>query len=72
MTEKKVLTDGNHVIELYHLQNSLHNDGLIVAYLPKEKILVEADAFTPRHRPMRRRRIRHRRTTRIWWKTSSG
>jgi len=47
MTDKKVLTDGNHVIELYRLQGSYHNDGLIVAYLPKEKILVEADAFTP-------------------------
>ena len=47
MTDKKVLTDGNHVIELHRLQGSNHNDGLIVAYLPKEKILVEADAFNP-------------------------
>ena len=47
MTDKKVLTDGNHVTELHRLQNSLHNEGLIVAYLPKEKILVEADAFNP-------------------------
>src|SRR5262249_48603704 len=43
----KVLTDGNHVIELYRLQGSNHNDGLLVAYLPKGKILVEADAFNP-------------------------
>jgi glyoxylase-like metal-dependent hydrolase (beta-lactamase superfamily II) len=47
MTDRKVLTDGNHVIELHRLQGSNHNDGLIVAYLPKEKILVEADAFNP-------------------------
>jgi glyoxylase-like metal-dependent hydrolase (beta-lactamase superfamily II) len=47
MADKKVLTDGNHVIELHRLQGSNHNDGLIVAYLPKEKILVEADAFNP-------------------------
>jgi len=47
MADKKVLTDGNHVIELHRLQSSNHNDGLIVAYLPKEKILVEADAFNP-------------------------
>ena len=47
MTEKKVLTDGNHVIELHHLQGSGHNGGLLVAYLPKEKILIEADAFNP-------------------------
>ena len=47
MADKKILTDGNHVIELHRLQGSNHNDGLIVAYLPKEKILVEADAFNP-------------------------
>src|SRR5437016_2940473 len=51
MTDKKVLTDGNHVIELHRLQGSNHNDGLIVAYLPKEKILVEADAFNPPAQP---------------------
>ncbi len=47
MTDKKVLTDGNHVIELHHLQGNGHNDGLIVAYLPKLKVLVQADAFNP-------------------------
>jgi glyoxylase-like metal-dependent hydrolase (beta-lactamase superfamily II) len=47
MADKRVLTDGNHTIELHRLQGSNHNDGLIVAYLPKEKILVEADAFNP-------------------------
>jgi glyoxylase-like metal-dependent hydrolase (beta-lactamase superfamily II) len=47
MGDKRVLTDGNHVIELHRLQGSNHNDGLIIAYLPKEKILVEADAFNP-------------------------
>ncbi len=47
VSEKKVMTDGNHVIELDHLQGSGHNAGLLVAYLPKEKILIEADAFNP-------------------------
>ena len=51
MTEKKVLTDGNHTIELHHLKGSGHNEGLIVAYFPKEKILVEADAFNPPAQP---------------------
>jgi glyoxylase-like metal-dependent hydrolase (beta-lactamase superfamily II) len=45
--DKKVMTDGNHVIEIYRMQGSNHNEGLLVAYLPKEKILVEADAFNP-------------------------
>ena len=51
MTDKKVMTDGNHVIELYQLHTNFHNDGLIVAYLPKEKILVEADSFNPPAQP---------------------
>jgi glyoxylase-like metal-dependent hydrolase (beta-lactamase superfamily II) len=51
MTEKKVLTDGNHVIELYHMTGIGHHDGLIMAYLPKEKILVEADAYNPPPQP---------------------
>ena len=45
--EKMVLTDGTHVIELYHQTNFLHHDGMLLAYLPKEKILLEADGFNP-------------------------
>jgi len=45
--EKKVLTDGTHVVELYHMQSFGHHDGMLLAYLPKEKILVEADAYNP-------------------------
>jgi glyoxylase-like metal-dependent hydrolase (beta-lactamase superfamily II) len=47
MTDKKILTDGNHVIELYHLPDSGHNAGLVVAYLPQQKILYEADSYNP-------------------------
>jgi len=43
--EKKVLTDGTHVIELYHLQNSTHDIYDMIAYLPKQKIFLEADEF---------------------------
>src|SRR3989441_545562 len=45
--EKKVLTDGMRTIELYHLQNFHHHDGMLVAYLPKEKVLLEADGYNP-------------------------
>ena len=45
--EKKVLTDGTHVIELYHLQNFGHHDGMLIAYFPKEKVLLEADGYNP-------------------------
>jgi glyoxylase-like metal-dependent hydrolase (beta-lactamase superfamily II) len=47
MTDKKVLTDGNHVVELYRLKDSTHNDGLLVAYLPREKVLLEGDGWNP-------------------------
>jgi glyoxylase-like metal-dependent hydrolase (beta-lactamase superfamily II) len=47
LTTKKVMTDGNHVIELHHMSGNGHNEGLILAYLPKQKLLVEADAYNP-------------------------
>lgn len=45
VSEKKVMTDGEHTIELYHVQGSTHNEGMIMAYLPKQKVLIEADEF---------------------------
>jgi glyoxylase-like metal-dependent hydrolase (beta-lactamase superfamily II) len=47
MKDKRVLSDDTRTIELYHIQGNLHNDGLIMAYLPKEKLLIEADVYTP-------------------------
>ncbi|HEY3137081.1 MAG TPA: MBL fold metallo-hydrolase, partial [Blastocatellia bacterium] len=47
MRDKMVLSDGARVLELHHIRGNLHNDGIIMAYLPKEKILIEADVFTP-------------------------
>ena len=47
LDEKTVLTDGTHVVEIYHLQGLPHHDGMLVAYLPKERILFEADAYNP-------------------------
>jgi glyoxylase-like metal-dependent hydrolase (beta-lactamase superfamily II) len=45
--EKKVLTDGVHTVELYHMQNFGHHDAMLLAYLPKEKVLLEADGYNP-------------------------
>jgi len=47
MPEKRVLSDATHSVELYRIQGNTHADGLIMAYLPKEKLLVEADLYTP-------------------------
>jgi glyoxylase-like metal-dependent hydrolase (beta-lactamase superfamily II) len=45
--EKRVLTDGTHTVELYHMQAFGHHDGMLIAYLPKEKILIQADGYNP-------------------------
>ncbi len=45
--DKQVISDGNRVMELYLVRNNPHDDAMTMIYLPKEKILVEADVFTP-------------------------
>ncbi len=44
---KRSFTDGNRVVEVYYIDGSVHADGFLMVYLPKERILIEADAFTP-------------------------
>jgi len=45
--EKRAITDGARTLELYHLQGSNHADTMLIGYLPKEKVLIEADVFNP-------------------------
>jgi len=45
--QQYVLTDGTKVMEVYNVQGLAHAKGMLMAYLPKEKIVVEADLFTP-------------------------
>ncbi len=44
---KRVLTDGTRVVELHHLLNFGHHDGMLIAYFPKEKVLLQADGYNP-------------------------
>ena len=44
---KRVITDGTRVVEIHHIAGNAHADDLLMVYLPKEKLLVEADVFTP-------------------------
>lgn len=44
---RKVYSDREQTLELYEVRNTRHVEGMLVAYLPKEKILVEPDLFTP-------------------------
>jgi len=50
--DKMVLSDGTHTIELYHQTGYLHHDGMLLVYLPKEKVLLEADGFNPPPQPV--------------------
>ena len=47
MGDNMVLTDGTRSVELYQITNNNHHDGIVMAYLRKEKLLIEADAFSP-------------------------
>ena len=41
--EKKVYSDGTRVVEMYHAYPAPHSNGLLIAYIPKEKILFQGD-----------------------------
>jgi glyoxylase-like metal-dependent hydrolase (beta-lactamase superfamily II) len=45
--DKYVLADGGREIDIVHVENDNHNEGILMVYIPKEKVLVEADDFTP-------------------------
>jgi len=44
--DKQVLTDGKRTVEVLKIQNSNHNDSFAMVYVPSEKLLIEADAYT--------------------------
>ncbi|MFN8060705.1 MAG: MBL fold metallo-hydrolase [Vicinamibacterales bacterium] len=47
MTTRRDLSDGKRTLEVHLVSGNLHHEGLLMAYLPKERILIEADAFNP-------------------------
>ena len=48
LREKYVLSDGERTMDIYRMQGLAHSAGMLIAYLPKEKIVVEADLYSPR------------------------
>lgn len=44
---KHTLADGARRIDLYHVADSHHTDTFLLVHLPKERLLIEADSFTP-------------------------
>jgi glyoxylase-like metal-dependent hydrolase (beta-lactamase superfamily II) len=47
VAEKKVFSDGTRTVELYHVSPVPHSNGLMIAYIPKEKILFQGDFSLP-------------------------
>ena len=45
--DKLVLSDGSRSVEIRRIAGGAHSDTIVMAYLPKEKLLIEADVFTP-------------------------
>jgi glyoxylase-like metal-dependent hydrolase (beta-lactamase superfamily II) len=46
VSETKTLSDGERTIELRPIQND-HASGMLMAYLPKEKVVFVADLYSP-------------------------
>ncbi len=44
---KRVMLSGGRTVEIYEIKDSVHAQGFMMVYLPAEKILIEADAYTP-------------------------
>lgn len=41
------ITDGARQLVLYHVAGNPHSDTMLMAYLPRERLLIEVDAFSP-------------------------
>jgi len=43
VVEKRIYSDGTRTVEMYHVFPAPHSNGLIIAYIPKEKVLFQGD-----------------------------
>lgn len=44
---RREFVDGDRRFEVHEITGSVHAQGFLMVYLPKEKLLIEADAYTP-------------------------
>jgi glyoxylase-like metal-dependent hydrolase (beta-lactamase superfamily II) len=47
VADRRVLSDRTRTIELYYMPNHQHQAGQLIAYLPKERILLYGDGYNP-------------------------
>jgi glyoxylase-like metal-dependent hydrolase (beta-lactamase superfamily II) len=48
VSEGSMFSDATRTVEIFEQRDNTHAQGLNIVYLPKEKILIEADAFSAR------------------------
>ena len=44
---KRSFTDGVRVVDVYYIEVSVHANSFLMVHMPKEKLLIEAYAYTP-------------------------
>ena len=47
VVEKYTLSDGTRTMDVHHVEGLNHVEGMLIAYLPQEKLMIEADMYTP-------------------------
>jgi glyoxylase-like metal-dependent hydrolase (beta-lactamase superfamily II) len=47
----RTFRDETRELAVYHYGGNMHNAGMLMVYLPKERVLIEADSFTPPNNP---------------------
>lgn len=47
VTDKASLSDGSRTIDIHRITDGVHNNTFLMVHLPAEKLLIEADAYTP-------------------------
>jgi len=45
--EQRTYEDESMKLELYHVAESRHSGSILMAYLPEQRLLIEADLYTP-------------------------
>jgi glyoxylase-like metal-dependent hydrolase (beta-lactamase superfamily II) len=46
-TDRYSITDGQRSMFMFHVEGLNHNDNMLVVYLPQDKILINADLYSP-------------------------
>jgi glyoxylase-like metal-dependent hydrolase (beta-lactamase superfamily II) len=51
LSDNRVVSETTRALELHLIKGSPHHDGILMAYLPKERIVIEVDVYTPPNVP---------------------